>query len=54
MITYNINPDGLHPDHFVECVEAFVPAKIYEMLQKKLSSDIMRLDNMMNNLIANK
>jgi len=54
MITYNINPDGLHEDHFFECANSMVPAKVYEMFQKKLSTDIMRLDNMMLNLTTNK
>jgi len=54
MITYNIDPDGLHPDHFTECSNDMVPWKILDMFQKKLSTDIMRLDSMMNNLITNK
>lgn len=25
MVTYNINPDGLHPDHFFECPTTMIP-----------------------------
>lgn len=54
MITYNINPQDLHKDHFEQIEYTDVPKKIWDMFQKKLSADIMRLDSMMNNLVINK
>jgi len=54
LITYNIDPNGLHPDFFSPVDVSEIPARVFELFQQKLSTDIMRLDNMMNNLIMNK
>jgi len=53
-VTYNINPDGVHPDYFTEIDAYSVPKRVYELLQMKLSTDIGRLDNMMTNIVNNK
>jgi len=53
-ITYNINPENIHPDHFDECETKDVPEKIFEMLMKKVNADISRLDSMMTNIVKNK
>lgn len=54
LITYNINPENLHPDHFDRISITDVPKSIYKMFQKKLSSDIQWIDTTMMNMIKNK
>jgi len=54
MITYNIDPAWLHPDFFLPYDMSLIPARVFELFQQKLSTDIMRLDSMMNNLVLNK
>ena len=54
LVTYNIDPDWLHEDHFSEIEPLCVPRKVYDLFQQKLSADIMRMDNMMTNLVHNK
>lgn len=54
MITYNINPDNLHPDHFDRITQEEVPSTIYKMFQQKLSKDIEWTDTTMINLTKNK
>lgn len=54
MITYNIDPDSVNENFFEKIDVSAVPARVYELFQQKLSSDIARLDNMMTNLVMNK
>ena len=54
LITYNINADNLHPDHFDIVFYEDVPKGIYKMLQQKLAKDIEWVDTTMINLINNK
>ena len=53
-ITYNIDPDNLHPDYFVLISEKIVPKKVYELFKQKVYADIARLDSMMYNIVKNK
>lgn len=53
-ITYNIDPDNLHPDHFDITDSSDIPERVYEMVMKKVNADISRLDSMMYNIIKNK
>ena len=54
LITYNINPENLHPDHFDLVFYEDVPKGIYKMLQQKLANDIGWIDTTMMNMINNK
>lgn len=54
LITYNINSENLHPDHFDMVFYEDVPKGIYKMLQQKLAKDIEWVDTTMLNLINNK
>lgn len=54
LVTYNINPDDIHKDHFTLIDKTILPSKVYELLKKKVLSDIARIDNMMYNLVKNK
>ena len=53
-ITYNIDPNNLHPDYFVLISETIVPKKVYELFKQKVYADIARLDSMMYNIVQNK
>ena len=53
-ITYNIEPDNIHVDHFDEVWSEDIPQRVYEMVMKKVNADISRIDNMMYNIIKNK
>lgn len=53
-VTYNIEPDNIHVDHFDEVWSDDIPQKVYEMVMKKVNADISRIDSMMYNIIKNK
>lgn len=54
LVTYNIDPDNIHADHFTLIDENLVPAKVYTLLKSKIMADVARLDSMMFNIIRNK